>query len=199
MGIKDKLTSIIIEKAKEQFEENTDINNSFNKMMDKIGKFAGQKSADEYIKQSKGNCLIVKTKSISAKTMLNVAKNIIKDNNIDIDDDVEFNTKIVDEENNLKYITNLGSSDILMLDEATLYDKTGNKIAFVKEKLLKLHLPFLEKNVKSCNLFIKDKKVCEIRVSEIFKEKSFEISEDDNNNYEIEINDQKAYIIKGRE
>lgn len=89
-------------------------------------------------------------------------------------DDVTCYYKTYDHAGVMQYTvkaeTNLTNRDIL-----NVYDSESNKIGRIKEHFLSVGVPLLEKEAKKCSVYLGGEKICELKKSEIFGERHFEV------------------------
>ena len=112
--------------------------------------------------------LVFQMKSYSLKTAVNYSNNTNTDSEIDLE---RFH--ITDASGEIKY---RGVDEITLTDREvlSLYNMAGEKLGYIKEHLIPVGIPLFEKEVKKCSIYLRDKKIAEIKKSVVFSELKLE-------------------------
>lgn len=163
MGLKDFL--------KEAFDEAKETS-GFNDSVKNLKKELGIDILKDFKYSDNKNYLHVKVPSLSLKSMGGIlAGNISNIENFG-------NTyRISDLKGDIKYLSDYDISLVLDKESITLYDSEKNKIGKVKEYPLSVGVPFFEKEVKKCGVYLKDRLICKLKKFESFGELGFETIE----------------------
>ena len=169
MSLKEKLSSLATEKLVEK--ANGGVDGVINAALNKIGKATGQKMATEYVQNTQKNCLIIRGKSYSVGTIAGLFAGKTPDLT-----DCDGYYQIFDTTGTMKYRST--SKDTIMdRDIIDLYDMKGNKIGYVKEHIMSIGVPLLEKDVKRCSVYLGKEKIAVLKKYVSFGELSFETLE----------------------
>lgn len=103
------------------------------------------------------NILIVKVRSFSVSTIVGLAKG--KDPKTD---DWSGRYCISDVDGNIKFRSN-SEAAITDRDVLGVYDAYGKKVGTVKEWMVSVGVPLLEKDVKKCTVRLGNEKVCDLK------------------------------------
>ena len=190
MGLKGYLAGKAITTIINSLDDNNTISNGINNLVIKTQKKGGLKDKNEHIKILEDkNYLIVKVPSIKIGSLI---KGIVQDDFKDIDVDCSY--KIYDSNNHIKYKVKSNSSIIDSLEKYNFYNNKNKVVGSINRCLFNCGVPFIEKDVKKCEIKIGNKKFCKIKQSSSFNEKDIDVYEKD---IEIKyIKQEKKYIIK---
>ncbi len=145
MSIKRKIAGAIVKKVP------LDING----VLDKVGQAVGQKTATDYIAELQEPYFIIQTKSTSVS---NVLGTIIEEEELEN----KPSYQIFDENGVVQYHSDakdtLTNRDILVL-----YDENGNKIGKIKEHLVSMGKPVIEKDTKKCSIYLEQEKIAQVK------------------------------------
>lgn len=158
---------------------------------------SAQKSRDKTKKQEIYKFTVKsKTFSIGTAATILVGGHLLKGK------DVSGDYQIYDDAGMLQYTVKeemtLTDRDIL-----NVYDSASNKVGRIKEHLLSVGVPLLEKETKKCSVYLGGEKICELKKSEIFGEYNFEVLEgkielsyDQNKNFKITYQGAKIAVFQ---
>lgn len=180
MSLKEKLIKLEGAKVVKKIVSSSGVDFAVNNVMNKIGKATGMSTTDEYVQKIESNYLIIKSCSCSVGTITGLFINKMPDTN-----DLGEGYRVYDSNGNLKY-----KSDTL-----NMYDANNEKIGSVKERLISVGVPLLEKEVKRCIVYLGNERICELKKYKSFGvlqlealEGSVEIKCINENNYKISYN-----------
>lgn len=176
MGLKEKLLQTATTKVAKHIVNSGSVDNAINTAINKLGKLSGMKTTDEVIKNvSQKNYLIIKARSFSVSSIAGMFKDKTPNTN-----DLLGRFQIVDKDGILKYKSEDKESsllsDIVDYDREFLnvYDSSNKKIGSVKEWLVSIGVPLLEKEVKKCTIKIGNEKFCDLKKYESFGDLEFD-------------------------
>ena len=184
MNIKNKLAKLANTVA------SGNLDNAVNALLNKAGQLTGMGTTEDYAKKVTTKYhLIIKSRSYSVGTLINAIKDIMPDT-----DDVYGAYRVYDPDGNLLYSSD--SEDTLtMRDVLTICDAHGKKIGSVKEWIMSVGVPLLEKDVKRCTVKMGREKICDLKKYKSFGDLYFEctegsvdISHQDGNEFQISYN-----------
>lgn len=171
MSLKGKLAVLATVKAAEKVIPKGKVDDVVNAALTKIGKANGQKTSEEHIKQIKKNYLVIKAKSHSLGSMVGILAGKTPDLS-----DCYGRYKILDSTGAVKYKSE-AEDTLTNRDILDLYDASGQKIGYVKEHLIPVGIPLLEKDVKKCSVYLGKDKIAELKKYVCFGDLSFEATE----------------------
>lgn len=187
MNLKGKLTAVVTSKIASTVLNSNSVDNAVNNVLTKLGKATGQKTSSEHIQQSQKHCLIIKAKSYSIGTMVGIFKG--KDPDLT---DYLGRYQIFDVSGNIKY-KSAAENTIIDREIIDLYDATDHKIGYVKEHIISVGVPLLEKEVKKCSVYLGTHKIAELKKYVSFGDLEFDTLEGD---VKITHNKGKTFKIK---
>lgn len=157
MSLKGKLIALagakIVEKVMQKSNTEGSLDNAVNSVLNDLGKCVGQRTAAEHMKGIKNNCLVVKSKSYSVGTV--VGQIVEKTPNLN---DYSGRYQIVDSNGTLMY-KSTAENTVTNREILDLFDASGKKVGYVKEHLISAGFIFLEKEVKTCTVFLGGEKI----------------------------------------
>lgn len=189
MSLKGKLATFATSKIANSVLNADSVDNTVNNVLTKLGKATGQKTSSEHIQQSKKHCLIIKAKSYSLGTMVGLFTGKSSDLT-----DYLGRYQIFDAAGNIKY-KSAAEDTIIDREILDLYDAVNQKIGYVKEHIISVGVPLLEKEVKKCSVYLGTQKIAELKKYVSFGDLAFEALEGD---VEITHNEGKTFKIKYR-
>lgn len=172
MGVKD-----FLKEAFEDMKEYSGLNDSISEFKDTVKKFKQEVGIDllkDFEYKADKNYLYVKAPSLSLKSMGGILAG-----NVSNIESFGSRYKIYDLNENIKYFSDYDISLILDRESITLYDSQKNKIGKVKEYAFSVGVPFFEKEVKKCCVYLKNNLICKLKKYESFGELCFETLEGD--------------------
>ncbi len=150
MSLKGKLATIAASKiASTVLNRDSLVDDKVNNVLTKLNN-TGQKTTAEQIQQSKKNCLIIKAMSCSSVIGLFTGE----PSNIA---DYLGRYLIYDTAGNLKYKSAVENAAI------NLYDVSNCKFGSVKEHFISVGVPFFEKDVKKCSVYLGAQKIAVLK------------------------------------
>lgn len=168
MGLKKKLlkaTKGIVNNI-DKISADTVINSTINA----LGKAAGMKTTQDFTKDKKKKYLYVKIESFSVNS---IAK-ALNGKDVKTHDDVY---QVYDNNGILKY-TSTCDTDLLMdKDKVIIYNSQKEKLGYVRENYISVGVPFLEKDVKKCEIFLGKECVAKLKSYKEFKTKRYDTLE----------------------
>lgn len=169
LGLKGKIAKLAGERVAEKLLTSQTVNDVLNNAINISERSSGKKSTEEYIKAIKNNYLVIKERSRSVGTMIN----ILSDKKEHIDDPLG-RYRVYDNLGNLKYKSTV---EITLADREVIdiFDENDRKIGCVKEHLLSAGVPLLEKEVKKCSVYLGKDKICELKKYKSFGDLYFEV------------------------
>lgn len=194
MKLKKKLKVLATEKITKRVIHKDKVDDAINSVLTRIGKSAGQKTAEERAKELEKNYLVIKAKSYSLGTMIGTVAELFAGMMPDMGDYLG-RYQILDSLGEIKYLLN-AENTIVDREILNLYDAAGNKIGYVKEHVLPMGIPLLEKEVKECSVYLGKEKIAELRKYISFGNLEFEMS---GGYYKITHNEGKQFKIYHRE
>lgn len=189
MSLKGKLATIAASKIASTILNADSVDNTVNSVLTRLGKATGQKTSSEHIQQSQKHCLIIKAKSYSIGTMVE----LFNEKSPDLTDYLG-RYQILDATGNIKY-KSAAEDTIIDREILGLYDASDHKIGYVKEHIVSVGVPFLEREVKKCSVFLGMQKIAELKKYVSFGDLAFETLEGE---VEIIHNKGKTFKIKYR-
>ena len=169
MNLKKKITGIIGDAVTKKIPKNFTIDNAVNKVMNKLSKVTGMKEAKEFKNPNK-TYLYVKGASLSIGTMAGVLKGKLPK-------EYYNGYRIYNNDGKLKYTSESKTGFITDKDKVVLYDMKENILGKVKENFISAGVPFFEKEVRKCAVFLGDKCVCKLKRYESFGDLEFDTLE----------------------
>lgn len=172
MGLKEDLFGFAIRKAVEKTIPSEKIDQTVNNMINGLGKIIGANTVESYTEQIKSkNCFVVKVPPVSVVDVLTdkVGNSFPKDWEVqrfyDLNNSLHFYSKTRD--------------PFVVLDRTIcdVYDVNKEKIGEVKENLVSVGIPLLEKGVKKCSVKMADKVLTVLKKSESFGEIEFQTTD----------------------
>ena len=157
MSLKGKLATLAASKIASTVLNANSLDNTVNNVLTKLGKATGQQTSAEHVQQSKTHCLIIKAKSYSLGTMAG----IFTDKSYDLANDLG-RYQIFDTAGNIKY-KSAAENTIIDREILDLYDASEHKIGYVKEHIISVGVPLLEKEVKKCSVYLGTQKIAELK------------------------------------
>lgn len=173
MGLKSKkkkLPKVSVKSAKKFGKKlisevaDRNVEDSINSALSKLGKAIGQKTVEEYIQDSSGNCLVIKARSYSLKTMSKMLSG-----DISVSEDSVIRYRIFDAFGVERY-TSRAESTITTREVQNIFDANGKKVGSIKQHLIPVSVPLLEKDVKEFTVYLGNEEICELRKSVSFGE-----------------------------
>ena len=186
MSLKRKLATLATEKLAESVGVKEKVDNAINATLNKIGKTMGEKTAEEYIAQLEGDYLIIRKQSFSVGTMAGALVGGLW--NVEVN---EATYQVVSNLGEIKY-SSRDRSTLTERDIFDIYSVNGEKIGYVKEYLIPVGVPLLEKDVKKCSVYLGNQKIAELKKYKLLGEREFDVISD---SVKIKRNDNKEYTI----
>ena len=153
------------------------INDTINKVVEKIEVSNGKQTVDKYHKKKDKNYMYYKVSSYSVTTMANITTAIIKKKIPTVEiDNLGAMYIVCDENDNTIYTSDYKFSMITDKDAVTIYNSEKKIIGKVKEKVFSFKLPFQE-DVVRCQMTLGNKKTCTIKRYKLFRELHFDTEE----------------------
>lgn len=171
MSLTGMIALFVAGKVAKKAVSNGSVDKAINAVVNKIGKVNGQNKAEEYINKTEKRCLIIKAKSYTLGGMIGVLSGDPSYIN-----DCNGKYQITDVSGAVIY-KSLADNTITDREILNIYDKSGSKIGCVKEHLVSMGIPLLEKDVKKCSVFLRNEKIAELKKSICFGDLEFETLE----------------------
>ena len=141
-----------------------------NSTMHAVGKVAGVKNANDFPKNMKKKYLYVKTESFAINSIVKA----IKGKDVNVHDDAY---RVYDDSGILKYTSKCDTDLMVDKDKVTIYNAQKEKLGYIRESYLAVGIPFLEKDVKKCEVFLGKECVAKLKSYKEFKTKYYETLE----------------------
>lgn len=161
------------------------VDNAINTAINKLGKVAGMKEVKDFNNSNK-TYLYVKSASYSFGTMVAALNDKFTDEYRDA-------YRIYDNESNLKYTSECNIGVFTDKDKIILFDSKQKKVGYVRENYFAVGVPFLEKDVKKCEVYLGEKCVCKLKKYIEFRALHFETLE---GKMHISFSDSKKFEYK---
>ena len=176
MSIKGRLAAFAVGKAVKKIVSSGTIESTANTLIKKVEKYGCIKSAEEYIKKvNSRNYLIIKSRSATIGTIIGFfTGNDPKNKNM------PDSYRAYDKNGQLLYYSDTTENyvgGLIPQDITNIYDSGSKKIGEIKEHLLNLGVPVLEKEVNKCSVKLYGEKICILKKYEIFGEREYETIE----------------------
>lgn len=186
MSLKGKFAAFATAKIAEKVVSKENINNAISSAVTKIMEAAGIQSTADCANQIETNYLIVKARSYSLGTVMEIMTG--KDPDIS-SSPVRY--QMLDSTGETKY-TIKAENTATNRDVLALLDARKHKLGYVKEHLIPMGVPLFEKEVKKCSVYIGEEKIAELKKFVSFGDLYFE---DFEGNVEIKHNKGEDFRI----
>lgn len=177
MGIKGEISKIVVGKTIEKLTSSGKMDDAINSLLNKAGRISGMNSSKDYIENSKSeNYLIIKSRSFSIGNIAGLLSGKLPENS-----DTYNGYRIYDKSEQLKYCSNTKDNFvddwITDRDIINIYDCEKQKIGQIKEHVINIGVPLIEKDVKKCSIKLYGEKICVLKKYKSFGECNFEAIE----------------------
>lgn len=157
-----KFSSVVADNLKDVGITEQMVDTAVNSTLNLVSKAWGIKTANEYINESQQNYLIVKWKSFSIKTLTTLLSGQIPQITVDM------GRYVVEDRNGEVLYTAEAKDTITDRDILSIYNDKHEKVASVKEHLISVGIPVIEKDVKKCSIYLNNRRLAVIKRSQSF-------------------------------
>ena len=168
MGLKKKLlkaTKGIVNNI-DKFSADALLNSTINA----VSKAAGMKTAKDYAKDKKKKYLYVKIESFTINSFVKA----VNGKNVKVHEDAY---QVYDDNAILKYTSTCDTGFFTDKDKVVIYNSQKEMLGYVKENYLSVGVPFFEKDVKKCEVFLGKECVAKLKSYREFKIKRYDTLE----------------------
>ena len=168
-----KFSSVVADNLKDVGITEQMVDTAVNSTLNLVSKAWGIKTANEYINESQQNYLIVKWKSFSIKTLTTLLSGQIPQITVDM------GRYVVEDRNREVLYTAEAKDTITDRDILSIYNDKQEKVASVKEHIISVGIPVIEKDVKKCSIYLNNRRLAVIKRSQSFGNVYFSVLDGD--------------------